>query len=477
MQPNIIILVPDDVGREQFRELGYDSGNTYPTMPFFSRLVQQGVLFRRAYASPWCSPTRVKMHTGYMAYQSGVAQLADRQQPLLEEWTSLPAAVKMASDDLYATACVGKWHMANYANTGDAAQHPIIVGYDYFCGQMVNLAPGETFYGWNCTESKKTATGIKHSLYRVDEWQPDFFVRKALEWVNTVQQPFLLYFPSANTHDPLARPPSDQYDTDTWDLPAQNQDTDASLADQRAYFKAACESMDYSFQQLIDGLPQSVRSNTIIIYWPDNGTPADVRNDGDNADHMKQTCYDAGCNVPLVIAGAGVATPGRTNTNLVSAADLWATCVALTQGTTSVPETAGLTRRSISLAPVLASASVQHSRTYDLLELFSPNAPNLNFATNGTRALVNNSGYKIMKKASTGTGGWPSGSGGTVTANFEFYYCVGDPNEAVNLIGSGSPFVSGSTITLTDVNATYPLALTNYNALVSLYGTVASSYT
>lgn len=478
---NILVIGLDDLGREQIKEYGYDQSGSYPSTPNLSRLIQSGVRFTRAHSQPWCSPTRVKWHTGLQAYQSGNAQLAEQQQPLLEKFTCLPAALKIATNGAMRTALFGKYHMADFASGGGEWEHPCRIGYDYYAGNLRNLLLGENFWSSKINFARRTKTGIETSQRVLDQFVLEWQVDAALDWLNESDEPFFLNFQMGVTHDPLCRPPEGWYDSARWQLPHKfaipGQTTLPNGGPyNNSYLKADIESCDYALGLLLRGIPQDVLANTLVIVWSDNGTASQNANPGDNTSHMKQTPYEAGCNTPLVVSGAGVAQGGRSSTALISAADLYQTCLDASGGTTAVPQSGGCTRDSISFLPVLQSASAVGSRAHDLYDLFSPNGPNLNATPLGDRAYSDANGHKIIRKHAAGVTGWPSSSGGSVATGYEFYNYAVDVQEAVNLIGNSSPFVSAGVITLTDGNATYPLAKTRYDALVSSYATSQSAF-
>lgn len=478
---NILVIGLDDLGREQVREYQYDSNNNYPSTPNLSRLIQDGVRFTRAHSQPWCSPTRVKWHTGLQAYQSGNAQLSEQQQPLLEKFTCLPAALKIATNGAMRSALFGKYHMADFASGGGEWEHPCRIGYDYFAGNLRNLLLGENFWSSKINTARRTKTGIETSQRVLDEFVLEWQVRAALEWVAESSEPFFLNFQMGVTHEPLCRPPQGWYDSARWQLPHKfaipGQTTlPNGQPYSNSYLKADIEACDYAMGLLLRGIPQDVLANTLIIVWSDNGTASQNANPGDNTSHMKQTPYEAGCNTPLVVSGAGVAQGGRSSTALISAADLFQTCLDASGGTTAVPQSGGCTRDSISFLPLLQSASAVGARTSDLYDLFSPNGPNLNAAVLGDRALSDNNGYKIIRKHAAGVTGWPSPTGGSVATGYECYNYGVDVQETQSLIANGSPFVSGGIINMNDTDPTYPMAKTRYTNLVALYATRQSAF-
>ncbi|MEC8280162.1 MAG: sulfatase-like hydrolase/transferase, partial [Verrucomicrobiota bacterium] len=59
-QPNVILIMADDLGQECIENYG---GESYHT-PRLSQLAQEGVWFSNAHSQPICTPSRVQIMTG-----------------------------------------------------------------------------------------------------------------------------------------------------------------------------------------------------------------------------------------------------------------------------------------------------------------------------------------------------------------------------------------------------------------------------
>ena len=59
-QPNVILIMADDLGQECIENYG---GESYHT-PRLSELAQEGVWFSNAHSQPICTPSRVQIMTG-----------------------------------------------------------------------------------------------------------------------------------------------------------------------------------------------------------------------------------------------------------------------------------------------------------------------------------------------------------------------------------------------------------------------------
>ena len=67
-KPNIILVMPDDVGYGDYRCLGNPIMNT-PAVDAFKK---QSLLFTRFHVSPTCAPTRAALMSGRHEFKNGV---------------------------------------------------------------------------------------------------------------------------------------------------------------------------------------------------------------------------------------------------------------------------------------------------------------------------------------------------------------------------------------------------------------------
>ncbi len=136
VNPNFLVIDPDDLGKEYLKAYAQLPEALWVHCPTINRLVQQGVKFTRAYSIGLCSPTRATWMTGRFPFKSGIGALAEgTNQPLLTSNLCLPAALKIATDELYTCGAFGKWHLSSFANRGGEYEHPVRVGFDWFEGR------------------------------------------------------------------------------------------------------------------------------------------------------------------------------------------------------------------------------------------------------------------------------------------------------------------------------------------------------
>ncbi len=141
--PNILFIIMDDVGIDQFQKtFGFGAENAAPT-PVMDTLASSGLRFRNVWAMAECSPSRALMLTGRYPLRTHVyaplqpADLANSQVSPYE--TAVPKVLKHAG---YASALFGKHHVGGAENYPNGDQSPALFGFDYFHGPMGGKTAG-----------------------------------------------------------------------------------------------------------------------------------------------------------------------------------------------------------------------------------------------------------------------------------------------------------------------------------------------
>ena len=70
-QPNILLVLFDDVGFMDFGAYGSDTRT-----PTIDELAQSGIMFSRYYSSPFCGPSRAMLMTGMDNHQVGMGTVS-----------------------------------------------------------------------------------------------------------------------------------------------------------------------------------------------------------------------------------------------------------------------------------------------------------------------------------------------------------------------------------------------------------------
>src|SRR5262249_46311325 len=130
-------------------------------------------------------------------------------------------------------------------------------------------------------------------------------------------------------------------------------------------WRAANESVDWCIGQLLAGMSAQTRANTVVMVMGDNGTVANAIPPG--FPHSKRDVYRGGTQVPLVVSGPNVVSPGRSPSDMVHAVDLYATILGLV-GARPTATTADCD--GISFVPVMLNQPGKRTRMY--AEAFGP---------------------------------------------------------------------------------------------------------
>ncbi|HLG39726.1 MAG TPA: sulfatase-like hydrolase/transferase [Chitinophagaceae bacterium] len=166
-QPNIIMIVVDDLRWDEFSA----AGHSFLSTPNIDRLASEGVFFENAYhVVPLCSPNRASILTGQYPSRHGIIDNVARDMAS-HQLNLFPKELQKAG---YETAHIDKWHMGN-----DPTPRP---GYDYWCsfpGQGRTIDP--QFYE-------------NDTLQTVKGYVTDLLTDRAIGFINKKRgKPFFLF--------------------------------------------------------------------------------------------------------------------------------------------------------------------------------------------------------------------------------------------------------------------------------------------
>ncbi|MFT7678876.1 MAG: arylsulfatase B [Planctomycetota bacterium] len=353
---NVLLVILDDVGVDKVA--AYGEHPLPPSTPHMDALAARGVLFRTAWANPFCSPTRATLMTGRFGFRTGIGAVISPIGTLpglsLSEF-SLPEAMQQAGG--HRTALLGKWHLGGNLD-GDG--HARNTGFDFFAGSAGNLgatdAP-ESYYAW---EKITGATPGVSTKYATTDTVDDA-VRLFRYWSAT---PWFVVVSFNSAHKPYHRPPPHLHSETLGGDPEQFP---------IAHHRAMVESMDAELGRLLAGIDAGILAQTHVIVVGDNGTQNDTTEAPFVPGHGKGTLFEGGLRVPLIVAGPAVAQPGSECTALVQTTDLFDTCLELGTSLSVLPADPAFPRDSISLRPYLDDPGRASLRKSIFGERFSPN--------------------------------------------------------------------------------------------------------
>lgn len=396
--PNFVVIYADDLGYGDV--LCYNPTRGKIPTPHIDRLADEGMRFTDAHSSSAvCSPSRYTLLTGRYHWrtrlQSGIVGLWE--PPVITP--NRMTIGKLAQQQGYQTACVGKWHLGwnwpigaedkklfltgGYGGTKDITatdEHraawaktfsqvipggPTAVGFDEYFGTDVpnwppycfiendrtigvpsEFASLELFRHKNLASVQGPAIPnwkLEPTLPALGDRAVEFLQRSAKD-----TKPFLLYMPLTSPHTPLSV-------NDSWKGKSKLAKDGSSSGD---YADLVMET-DAVVGRVLTALEEAGEAeNTLVIFTSDNGCApyigvAELEAQGHFPSGplrgYKADVWEGGHRVPFIVRWPGKIKPNSQSGHLIHQADLLATLAAIFE--TKLPDNAG--EDSFSLLPLL----------------------------------------------------------------------------------------------------------------------------
>lgn len=378
-RPNIIVVLADD--------LGYGDMSCYGAQRFrtthMDYVAERGIRFTDMHStSAVCTPSRYGLLTGRYCWRTWLKSfvLGGFGSPLIEpERLTLPGMLGRAG---YRTAAIGKWHLGLDWQTSDGkplresdkdgwntdgfdvdyskgfAGGPTEVGFESWYGIAGSLDMPPYCYledsGVPTIPTKEKSyyypqqrRGLQSEDF-VDEEVDLKFAERAEQFIDKhsaskEESPFFLYVTPVAPHRPCVPP--------DW-LQAKS---NAGLREDMVLM------VDHLVGRIVAALDRNgFAENTLLIVTSDNGARL-VNYDGKDHGHKsngdlrggKGDIYDGGHREPLVAMWPKVVRPGSVSDELLSLADIFATCAEIVDY--PLPDEAA--EDSFSFLPILEGAS------------------------------------------------------------------------------------------------------------------------
>jgi arylsulfatase A-like enzyme len=277
------------------------------------------------------------------------------------------------------------------------------MGIDNFAGFRNGAVP--SYSNWSFIENIQASNSTEYTTTK--------FTNLAIDWVANQTQPWFLWLAFNAPHTPFHLPPNNLHSQGSLAL-----DQSSINANPLPYYLAMIEAMDSEMGRLISTFSQEVKDNTIIIFIGDNGSPRQVAQTYPFG-RAKETLYQGGINVPMVISGKNIERIGVIEEALITTTDLYATIAEIAEiNITEIND-------SKSFKPLFKTSNVK-IRDYAYSELKDANG-NIDYT-------IRNTTYKYISFSS---------------GQEALYNLINDPLEATNLLKN----------TLSDTENTNKLAL------------------
>jgi len=327
-RPNVIFIAIDD----QNDWIGAYGGHPMAKTPHIDRLAQQGTLFLNAHCqAPLCNPSRTSLMLGLRSTTTGVYGLAPwfRTVPELKDRVTLPQHFQAAG---YRTLTAGKIYHGGVGGPAQRQREFDVWGPAGGVGvkpeqKLIPPTPmgNHPLMDWGVFPHRDEDKGD----YHVATW--------AVEQIKSApkDQPFFLaagfflphvpcyatqkWFDLYPDDDSVLPPMNDDDREDTprfswylhWNLPEPRlkwlQENNQWRNLVRSYL--ACTSfVDSQIGRVLSALEtEGLSENTIVVIWGDHGWHL-----GEKSITGKNTLWDRSTRVPLIFAGPGVASGGRS---------------------------------------------------------------------------------------------------------------------------------------------------------------------
>lgn len=288
--PNIVFILADDIGIDGFG--CYGSDRFKDKTPNIDALAATGLRFDYCYSMPTCNPSRCALMTGRYEFRTGNA-------PSFKDEASMARVLKQAG---YATGMAGKWRQMRDA--------PSDWGFDEYLTD-----PSPSGYFWETSYTKNGAPlEVTPETYGPDlcrDFTIDFFKRHK-------DEPFFFYYPTHLVHNPIVRTPKSL---------ESSKDQDTLYEDNITY-------LDKQVGELVEAIDKlGLRERTLFVFSGDNGTAkygiehSFIR--GRHIYGMKETMFEGGSRVPLIVNWKGTVATGRTSDDLIDFTDMLPTFAGL----------------------------------------------------------------------------------------------------------------------------------------------------
>jgi arylsulfatase A len=292
-------------------DIGYDNysiyGSTDFSTPNLDTLAESGTYFSRAYSTPVCTPSRVRIMTGRDGsrnYESfGVLPTTE---------ITFAAMMKQAG---YASAITGKWQLQT-SSAGTAVED---AGFDTW---LMNNTLSASKSGRYWKPELEQDDGTLLPGMTATDYCPDKCTDFVIDFITAhTNEPFFVYYPMLLVHDPFLTTPDS---------------VDPSENNENINYRDMVKYMDKMIGRIVQSLEDlGLREDTVIIYTGDNGTgrSIDYVFNGESRSGEKAYPTDGGTHVALIANCPGTITSGYVCDDLVDFTDILPTMADIAQTT------------------------------------------------------------------------------------------------------------------------------------------------
>ncbi len=348
-QPNVIIILADDVG---YGDLGC-YGATKVQTPNMDQLAREGRRFTDAHSSAAVStPSRYGLLTGEYPSRAEIwGPTNPSATSIIKDDPNTIADVMKAAG--YSTAIIGKWHLGFQSEetidyNKPLKPGPLELGFDYYFGiPLVNSAPpfvyveNHSVVGYTPDDpfvmNQKANTQefpekfrltmyggatAAHELYK-DREVGTTLKEKAVDWIReNKENPFFIYYATTNIHHPFT--PAERF----------------MGTSQAGIYGDFIHELDWIVGEIVQTLEEEgIADETMIILTSDNGGMLNLgAQEAWSLGHcmngdlwgFKFDSWEGGHRVPLIVKWPGVVEAGTVTNTLTSNVDYFSMLASIT---------------------------------------------------------------------------------------------------------------------------------------------------
>lgn len=352
-QPNIVILLADDLGPGEIGAFGQKKIST----PNLDRMANEGLCFDRAYAgSAVCAPSRGALMTGLHTGRAPIRankEYPNGQHPMPRNIPTLAKSLKAAG---YATGCFGKWGLGHPGSGSE----PLDQGFDRFFGYNHQVHAHEYF-----PKALDSDRSVQTVPLKSGEYAATRITEEGLTWTRAqakAGKPFFLFLPTTLPHGKLQATPEML-------APFADKYADNPNPNNARLYAAMVTKLDADVGQVMALIRElGIEKNTLFIFCSDNGTEPNYKygidyfkgRGGLRGD--KRTPFEGGFRTAQIAWWPNTIAAGTRSDVLTASWDFFPTVCELAGA--SLPR--GLS--GVSLAPTLTGKGRQVQHTFLFFE-------------------------------------------------------------------------------------------------------------
>ncbi|TWT76422.1 Arylsulfatase [Planctomycetes bacterium CA13] len=365
-QPNIVLIVADDLG---YQELGCFGQKRIRT-PNIDQLAAEGMRLTQHYSgNAVCAPSRCVLMTGK---NPGHAFVRDNRSTPPEGQYPIPDSevtiAELMQKQGYTTGAFGKWGLGGPDSNGNPMKQGVDRFFGYNCQAHAHSyypsylwdndvhielnntppVPGHASLPKDADPNDPTS----YQSFKGQDYAPDRIHAEALQFIRDNKEgPFFLYYPSVIPHVALHVPDEDlaPYLALGWNDPPFTRGKGFGYTPHftpRAAYAAMISRLDRyvgNVVRLLDELELS--NNTVVIFTSDNGTT----HLGEEVDYeffasvgelrgLKGSLYEGGVRVPTIVRWPGKIAEGSESERISGFEDWMPTILTLSGAADTIPK-------------------------------------------------------------------------------------------------------------------------------------------